>query len=60
MVIDAEGSKWFTGHLFYSLTMDLLPMDVQSNQVMSSKEGRRKVSIREICKCDLPPWMQIS
>lgn len=24
MVTDAKGSKWFTGHLFYSLTMDLL------------------------------------
>lgn len=60
MVTDAEGSKWFSSHLFYSLTMDLLSMDVQSNQVVSSKEGRRKVSIREIYKCDLPPWMQIS
>lgn len=42
------------------LTMDLPSMDVQSNQVVSSKEDRRKVSIREIYKCDLPPWMQIS
>lgn len=60
MVTDAEGSKWFTSHLFYSLTTDLLSMDVQSSQVVSSKEGQRKVSIREIYKCDLPPWMQIS
>lgn len=60
MVTDAEGSKWFSSHLFYSLTTDLLSMDVQSSQVVSSKEGQRKVSIREIYKCDLPPWMQIS
>lgn len=60
VVTNAEGSKWFTSHLFYSLTMDLPSMNVQSNQVVSSKEGRRKFSIREIYKCDLLPWMQIS